>query len=55
MLEETKIYHLYWAHNKNNEKRNFMLEEYFDIGEEIRYRGEWVVIDDVAVEVCDRG
>ena len=47
-----KVYFLYWAHNSRNEARRFMLEDYFDIGSTIKYKGEWVTIDDMAEEVC---
>lgn len=51
MNKPLDVIFLYWAHNDNNEKFNFILGTFYDIGTKIRYNDEWVTIDDVAYEI----
>ena len=44
------VVYLYWAHNSKNVIRHFMSEKHYHIGQEIRYNGEYIIIDDMAEE-----
>lgn len=45
-----EIYFIYWAHTNGGEEKRFMSDEFCDIGGTMYYDGDFVTIDDYAVE-----
>jgi hypothetical protein len=45
-----EVYFMYWAHTNGGEEKRFMSDEFCDIGGTMFYDGDFVTIDDYAVE-----